>query len=228
MSAIIIFKEKHGERIFDASTYASKCNACLQIFNERYKEGYWYDKPEDLGEAPTQPDITREQANGMQDQTLKASILKRWTDYERQLKQHTEDLKSAKAAQEIYEDQDAVRAYNYLKSRADYEYEGFEEESTEVAKNKIRNLFAVRHTYKDKQGNYVRGWIAVDVAGCPSEKEVRESLTEDISKARLYSAFEQAKECADELRKRFKADRYSYNPFGLSIKSMREAGLIKE
>lgn len=39
---IIVFKEKHGNRYFDASTDEKVQAVALKIFNERLKEGYWY------------------------------------------------------------------------------------------------------------------------------------------------------------------------------------------
>lgn len=49
MKSIIIFKEKHGDRYFDASTPELVEAACKKVLLQRYNDGYWYDpgtKPE--------------------------------------------------------------------------------------------------------------------------------------------------------------------------------------
>jgi len=45
MTQILIFKEKHGDRYFDASTPEMKSAAFLKILRERFTSGYYYEKP---------------------------------------------------------------------------------------------------------------------------------------------------------------------------------------
>jgi len=45
---IIIFKEKHSDRYFDASTEEATLKAFYSILKERLKAGYWYQEPESL------------------------------------------------------------------------------------------------------------------------------------------------------------------------------------
>jgi hypothetical protein len=45
MSTILIFKEKHGDRYFDASTPEAKSAAFLKILRERFNSGYYYEEP---------------------------------------------------------------------------------------------------------------------------------------------------------------------------------------
>ena len=46
MNHIIIFNEKHGKRIFDASTPELLAKACLKVFTDRLRDGFWYLTPE--------------------------------------------------------------------------------------------------------------------------------------------------------------------------------------
>lgn len=48
MQTIVIFKEKHCERYFDASTDEARLKAFYSILKERFNEGYWYHKPESV------------------------------------------------------------------------------------------------------------------------------------------------------------------------------------
>ena len=49
---IVVFKEKHGDRYFDASTPELTRRALLRVFRDRAGEGYWY-------ERPAMPDLSR-------------------------------------------------------------------------------------------------------------------------------------------------------------------------
>lgn len=42
VSQIVVFREKHGDRYFDASTAELKALSFLTVLRERVEEGYWY------------------------------------------------------------------------------------------------------------------------------------------------------------------------------------------
>lgn len=49
LNQIIIAKEKHGDRFYDASTPEAWAKNALKILTERWNEGYWYEDPDDDG-----------------------------------------------------------------------------------------------------------------------------------------------------------------------------------
>lgn len=51
MGRVIIFREKYGERYFDASDNQKLARACAVILKQRVEEGYWYHREYD-GEFP--------------------------------------------------------------------------------------------------------------------------------------------------------------------------------
>lgn len=44
MKRILVFREKHAHRYFDASTDELTAKACVKILRERMNDGYWYSR----------------------------------------------------------------------------------------------------------------------------------------------------------------------------------------
>jgi hypothetical protein len=54
MTKLIIFKEKHGDDIYDASTNEALWRACAAKVRERYREGWYYEPDE--SDSPMRPE----------------------------------------------------------------------------------------------------------------------------------------------------------------------------
>lgn len=157
---ILIFKEKHGKRYFDASTEELKLKAFHKIIKERFNDGYWYHKPESLEkyisshlskEKRELLEITDEALSALpqsiQDKvvevrTLKARLEKRHAlevaEYEEIEKVATATFEEAKEMvnrrpSRLKPGTTIVTPILSLimQSRGDYEYEGFDIETLE-------------------------------------------------------------------------------------------------
>lgn len=56
MKRILVFREKHSRRYFDASTDELTAQACVKILRERMKDGYWYYREYEKAEKPLSAD----------------------------------------------------------------------------------------------------------------------------------------------------------------------------
>jgi len=114
---VIIFKEKHGDRYFDASTPENTALACLYVLKERLTAGYFFSD-----------ELSKDVDPGDQLNLFKSNE-KPLTE-----KQKVEKIISS------YDKNDPVTliragkmAADFLLNRSDYEYEGMEFEKAEVA-----------------------------------------------------------------------------------------------
>lgn len=144
---IIIFKEKHGDSYFDASTDEALARACLAVLRQRNKEGWYY--------APTKPEasyskeeqailaMTDEQIEAIPEPiksetaTRKAKLVRRLAGAEREYKLDNEwfTLLTELLALPVEEAVTRVRtfrsgrtqplAYALIEDRNGGEYEGF-------------------------------------------------------------------------------------------------------
>ncbi len=122
MNKIIIFKEKHCERYFYASTPEDLCKIAIKIFKERVVEDYWY---EFETETPTKPEIAEEDANSLRS-SLKNIVLQEWRNYRHALRYYEETVKDKKLYDAALKDESGTIVLKFLKSRRNCEYEGFE------------------------------------------------------------------------------------------------------
>ena len=91
---VVIFHEKHGDRVFLVTDPFDFGNIAMQIISERNKYGFYMYQREDPIEDPIPPKTSPEQVEGMDDE-VKATVRKKWDeylrakktrDYERQMK----------------------------------------------------------------------------------------------------------------------------------------------
>src|SRR6478736_5758639 len=122
MNKIIIFKEKHGDRHFDASTTKKVWAACLKILKERLDDGYWYY----VGTPPSADDIlTEEQITQLPTENLQVEQSQKRKAYLRAQKSYEREVKFLEDAKQAVETGDGKIAYRLLLNRLDAEYEGF-------------------------------------------------------------------------------------------------------
>lgn len=129
MNKILIFKEKHSNRYFDASTVEAHSAACLKILKERLEEGYWYDP----GDPPDKEDIlSEEQISSLPTEILKRAESERRKRYLRELANYEEEVKFVEDAKDAIANNKGRLAYKLLMWRRDGEYERFYEEELET------------------------------------------------------------------------------------------------
>lgn len=122
---IIIFKEKHGNRYFDASTPQALDNACRKILKERLKYG-WYNV-----QQPPPPNnlLTIEEIAKLPEKykNQERRILLKWEEtlesYQKE-KQWLDDLKKLLETPEDLSNKKIPESYHFLRDREHWEYEG--------------------------------------------------------------------------------------------------------
>lgn len=124
---ILVFKEKYGDRYFDASTPEKELDAYLKIAKQRIKDGYWYDID---CVVPEEPEISKEQIAKMKDSGLKTAAIQEWENYEYNLR-YLKECEETEKLIKLVKKGDKQAAKTLIWSRRDGEYEGFEIEETE-------------------------------------------------------------------------------------------------
>ena len=128
MKNIIIFKEKYGQRYFDASTEKLRNAACLKILKQRFEE-FWYDYN---NEEPSAKNIlTEDQIAQLPTENLKAQESRKRRDYLSELRQYNEEVSFYKKVKQAVMEDDGQSAYYLLLQRDGGEYEGFDIEELE-------------------------------------------------------------------------------------------------
>src|SRR5712691_5287667 len=87
---IIIFREKHGERIFLVETEEKLRAVALKIVTERYNEGYWYENPE-APEKPAAMLLTAEQLDVLSGTSVRRAAEDEIQKYKNRLKNYERD-----------------------------------------------------------------------------------------------------------------------------------------
>lgn len=134
---ILIFKEKHCTRYFDASTKKKIEAAALKLLKERTNLKYGYIRkpdskpyfyPKDIEVTLT---LTDEQIAAIPTEDLR----KQATDYRasarRAVREHQQEIETWQRVQQALKSKDGAAAWEILEAREDHEYEGFEFDSLE-------------------------------------------------------------------------------------------------
>ena len=129
---VVIFHEKHGDRVFLVTQPFDFGNIALQIISERNKYGFYMYQREDPIDDPILPKTSPEQVEGMDDE-VKATVRKKWEEYLRAKK--TRDYeRQMKILINKALDGDAIAAVDFLRKSKNNEYENFEVITPEIAK----------------------------------------------------------------------------------------------
>ena len=184
---IIVFKEKHCDRHFDASSGQKLCEACLQVVLDRFSgknASYWnvYRWLEELDtrdKQNTEPDYPNTSILNLP-KSLQEPMCEQWKAYQQEcsrLAQEREQVEMIKAA---IKDLDPVMAYKVIEARNDHEYEGFELEwldrvmnvADDDSNNVYWNVPVVRLGLSSRatKGVAMLGLSTIgDLAGCTEE-----------------------------------------------------------
>ncbi len=125
---ILIAKEKHGTRYFDASTPELLAESAFKLLKERWDDGYWYcldDPPED------KEVLSEEQIAALPTESLRNQESQKRKDYLRKLYNWQSDEKQYLFIKDCVENGLKNRAWKLLQNRSDYEYENVELEELE-------------------------------------------------------------------------------------------------
>lgn len=132
MKKILIFKEKYGDRYFDASTPEARDAACFKILSERFNDS-WYDwMDEDMEEVDDGDKIlTEEQIDALPTQVLRLSEAKRREKHLRAVRIWQENKDIYAKIKDCVENKNISAAYKILLCQSDGEYECLELENLE-------------------------------------------------------------------------------------------------
>jgi hypothetical protein len=151
VSKIVIFKEKHGDYYYDASTPEIFNKVALAVLRERFEAGYWYYGPSELtplsAEDQAIADLTDEQVEALPEALKETTATKRnrilrgvrarQAEYDRdkQWMDTLQELLALPVEEALVHEievgnrgRKALTATSFITERADYQYEGFEVE----------------------------------------------------------------------------------------------------
>lgn len=137
---ILVLKEKYGDRYFHVPTLEIMLKTCYAIVMDRIEDDYWYADILHTESPPEKPDVSKEDMEKWKDGLLKHSAKQMWSHYEEQLeyfekaKREQEELKFIQANNNA---KGWLKAYWFLRSRRDGEYEGVKFESMENIFEKV-------------------------------------------------------------------------------------------
>lgn len=125
---ILIAKEKHGTRYFDASTPELLAESAFKLLKERWNDGYWYY----LDDPPEDKDIlSEEQISALPTVSLQASEQAKRDWYLAEYEDWRRDEKKYLSIKDCVENNKKDKAWRLLQNRRDYEYENVELETLE-------------------------------------------------------------------------------------------------
>lgn len=125
---ILIAKEKHGTRYFDASTPELLAESAFKLLKERWNEGYWYY----LDDLPEDKDIlSEEQIAELPTESLRNQESQKRKNYLREFYNWQSDEKEHLAIKDCVENNKKSKAWNLLLNRSVFEYENVELETLE-------------------------------------------------------------------------------------------------
>jgi len=121
---LIVFREKHGDRIFRVETDEKLWAVALKVLKERDAEDYWYEEPE-VPEKPTSLLLTNEQIATLSE-GARDVVKQDQEQYERNLREHRTNMARYQRLRQAIDLGDGRLALRVLGERKDYEYEGWD------------------------------------------------------------------------------------------------------
>lgn len=116
---VLVAKEKHSTRVFDATTREALYASALTLLKERMDSGYYYEEPE----APAEPAMTIKQLEALPEGAIKRAGLREWEDRDEALQEYRREHASWLRMTKALEEKDGSLAWEALRARYDYEYE---------------------------------------------------------------------------------------------------------
>lgn len=125
---ILIAKEKHSTRYFDASTPELLAESAFKLLKERWDDGYWYE----LDDPPKEKEVlSEEQIAALPTESLRNQESQKRKNYLREVYNWQSDEKQYLSIKDCVENGLKNRAWKLLQNRSDYEYENVELEYLE-------------------------------------------------------------------------------------------------
>lgn len=119
-TGILLLREKHGERAFDARTPEALHASALAIVKERNNERWYY--------PPTPPKLCEEVPDDVLERLPEAMRKKAKDDKhsnKRNQKRYERDLEKWNLLQKAIAEDNGEAAWKFLQDRRDHEYEGY-------------------------------------------------------------------------------------------------------
>lgn len=118
---ILLLKEKHGDRAFDATTVEALHKSALAIVKERLNE-QWYYEPEN---DSTPPEMTEAAIAALPNGPIKQAGLLAWVRYKTELQEYKIAQGDWQLVQDAIKNNDGKAAWDIIRSRQDHEYENY-------------------------------------------------------------------------------------------------------
>lgn len=116
---VIIAKEKHELRVFDATTEEALYASALMLLTERGADDYWYEQP---AKTPPQLDFDESSVHTLP-VTLQESAKRRLAAYKLELREYGQIKSEWEDIQNAIKNKDGRAAWRILRSRSNREYE---------------------------------------------------------------------------------------------------------
>ena len=128
---ILVFDEKDGKRMFDASTGEKVFQACKKILSDRYGDkSCWYNAKEALVELeanpPKSPTLSKDACNALEDPELRKLGIELWERFEKKTKQHKVALREYSNLCFALKEPTGEAAYAVVLESESREYENFD------------------------------------------------------------------------------------------------------
>lgn len=125
---ILIAKEKHGTRYFDASTPELLAESAFKLLKERWDEEYWYY----VDDPPKDKDVlSEEQITALPTENLRNSESQKRRIFLRELRNWQDNAEEYKSIENCVKNKLKNKAWKLLQNRSGNEYERVELETLE-------------------------------------------------------------------------------------------------
>jgi len=120
---ILVFKEKHGDHYFDASSLDAFLLSCLITVKRRLEEGCFYNTWS--FDEVKKPDLSEDFILSLPASETKKNLRKAWDEYRESIKETQENNDLVELAELAVETNDPYLAWRVLNERKEGQYEGF-------------------------------------------------------------------------------------------------------
>jgi hypothetical protein len=120
---LLVLHEKHGNLYFHIKNDKVLFAIALDVLTNRLKSGYWYHNPTKYDFKSEVPEISRAEAEALQEGGLKTLALEKVRAHERRQRDRDNELREWADLKKAVETKSGRLAWQVLKARSDHEYE---------------------------------------------------------------------------------------------------------
>lgn len=126
MARILVWDDKHGEHVYDASTEDLLHGASLDILQNRVDNEYidCHGPSDYYTDKYAEWDLTDEEIEALPTESLRKTALAGRKNYRNAVAENVEAEEMIESVYRALRERNGVAAYRILQARSDYEYEG--------------------------------------------------------------------------------------------------------